>query len=221
MKKSFWSLIVAFFVFFGASTSSAYADYEEIVYLVCGCEHQEESEVILPIRRKAVDLLEDLRAGYDEILLYDLVHSQMIQAMRSEGLTLKRLGTTNKDLRDLRAFTARREAAKWLRLLRDGNSYVSYNWSVKYMFEAMKVGNMTLRGLGTSEEGLKEIEIITARRVARRIFDGLRNGTDHSSADAILFPLLEAMETGRMDFEDMDSSLEKFHIMMEKKRKGG
>ena len=152
-------------------------------------------------KKEAQKWLERLRSGtsYWESFLQYLRNN-----LQKAGLTLKDIGTSEKELEKLRIKGCKTSAQKWLEYLRSGTD--QYESFLRYLLEEVKEGGFTLKDIGTSEEELKKLRVKGCKISAQKWLEYLRSGTDQY--ESFLRYLLEEVKEGGFTLKDIGTSEE-------------
>lgn len=108
---------------------------------------------VLGAKTAAAEWLHFLRNGTTQYAAFEkYVYKELV----AFDLTLEDIGTSKKELAELRVKGAKKAATEWLKYLRDGTE--QYVYLAQYVRDELKAGGLTLEDIGSSEFELQEYQ---------------------------------------------------------------
>ena len=152
-------------------------------------------------KKEAQKWLESLRSG---TIHYDGALWSLRRDVLGGGLTLEDIGTSEKELEELRVKGCKNLAQELLESLRSGiDRYESF---LKCLRKEVQKGGLTLEDIGTSEEELEELRVKNCKALAQECLDFLRSGADNY--ESFLEYLRKEVQKGGFTLEDIGTSEE-------------
>lgn len=110
-------------------------------------EKELEDLKVLGCRTKAVQLLGYLRQGSE---CWSLFTNAMRKSLKAGELDLASIGTSEKEIKELRVLSHKTSALQWLKYIREGSEFSAD--LARYMHDSLKAGGLKLVDIYTSEE---------------------------------------------------------------------